>query len=128
MVLIAILAYFLTQRYSGFENAIPVLAVLAVGAQRLLPLLQQIYSSWTSIRGGQASLADTIVLLDQPLPDFTNYSSPSDVPFNKNIVLKDLSFRYEEGRKEVLNRVNLTVEKGTRVGILGVSGSGNYLA
>ena len=49
MVLIAILAYF-NPTALGFENAIPVLAVFAVGAQ-LLPLLQQIYSSWTSIEG-----------------------------------------------------------------------------
>ena len=42
MVLIAILAYALSQQDGGVSTALPVLGALAIGAQRLLPALQQI--------------------------------------------------------------------------------------
>ena len=44
MSLIALLAYVLTQRDGEMAGAIPILGALALGAQRLLPALQQIYS------------------------------------------------------------------------------------
>ena len=52
MVLIAILAYVLARQPDGIAKAIPVLGALALGAQRLLPVLQQAYGSWSSIQAG----------------------------------------------------------------------------
>ena len=48
MVVIAALAYVLSQQ-DGITDAFPVLGLLALGAQRLLPSLQQIYYAWASI-------------------------------------------------------------------------------
>src|ERR1700733_10265136 len=66
MVLVATLAYALSRRPGGLVVALPVLGALALGAQRLLPALQQAYNAWANMAGSQASLADTIELLDQP--------------------------------------------------------------
>ncbi len=49
MVLIAALAYALSRQAGGIATALPVLGALALGAQRLLPALQQSYSAWASI-------------------------------------------------------------------------------
>jgi ABC-type multidrug transport system fused ATPase/permease subunit len=68
IVLIAALAYVLSLKAGGIATALPVLGALALGSQRLLPALQQIFSAWASIAGSHASLADTLELLDQPLP------------------------------------------------------------
>jgi ATP-binding cassette subfamily B protein len=68
MVFIALLAYSLADSSSNFEGVIPVLGALALGAQRLLPVLQQAYSSWTAMSGGRATLSDALDLLEQPLP------------------------------------------------------------
>ena len=73
MVVIAALAYVLSQQDGGISSALPVLGLLALGAQRLLPSLQQIYYAWASILGSQASMADTLALLDQPFQK-TNYN------------------------------------------------------
>jgi ATP-binding cassette subfamily B protein len=75
MMLIAALAYSLAQQADGIAKAIPILGALALGAQRLLPVLQQAYGSWTQINGGQASLQDALELLDQPLPDYADQPS-----------------------------------------------------
>ena len=69
MILIAILAYGLSRQPGGIAAALPVLGALALGAQRLLPALQQGFAAWASIAGQQGSLRDTIELLDQPVPE-----------------------------------------------------------
>ncbi len=123
MIIIASLAYWLAQQVDGISEAIPILGALALGAQRLIPVLQQVYGSWTQIKSGHATLKDTLDLLDQPLPDYAG-QPVTQLPFNQSITLKQLSFRYEEQAPFVLNQVDLTITKGSRVGFIGTTGSG----
>ncbi len=124
MVLIAGLAYTLALQSYGIAEAIPVLGVLALGAQRLIPALQQAYSSWASIQAGQASLQDTLDLLDQPVPDWADQPPAKPLPFWQQISLKQLSFRYSPQTPWVFKNLSLTIPKGSRVGFIGVTGSG----
>jgi len=124
MVLIAALAYTLAQQADGIAKAIPILGALALGAQRLLPVLQQAYGSWTQIKGGQASLHDTLELLDQPLPVYADQPAAQPLPFKHTISLKQLAFRYNPQTPYVLKQLNLTIAKGSRVGFIGTTGSG----
>jgi len=124
MILIASLAYFLSQRPGGVSSAIPILGALALGAQRLLPVVQMMYQSWTSMTGGQALLEDALELIDQPLPEYANEPNPSPLIFNNNIKLKKINFRYGEKLPMVLNNINLDIKKGSKVGFIGTTGSG----
>lgn len=124
MLLIAALAYTLAQQADGIGKAIPVLGALALGAQRMLPVLQQAYGAWTTILGGQASLQDALELLDQPLPDFANQQIPEPLPFRQQIRLNQLSFRYSTETPMVLSGLNLSIAKGSRIGFIGKTGSG----
>lgn len=123
MMLIAIIAYFLTQQDQGFSKVIPTLGLLAFGAQRLLPLLQQIYASWAQINGGQASLRDVVGLLSQQLPDHIDRSTIA-LPFNHLIKLNEISFSYNPKAQFILRDINLTITKGSRIGFIGTTGSG----
>ena len=124
MVLIASLAYTLTRESDGLEKVIPILGVLALGAQRLLPVMQQAYASWSSIQGGQASLQDTLDLLDQPLPDQIDNISFKPLKFDAQISLNQLSFRYSKITPWVFEGLDLKIAKGSRVGFIGTTGSG----
>lgn len=124
MVLIAVLAYQLGQQAGGISAALPVLGALALGAQRMLPALQQIYSSWTNIQGSQASLRAIVDLLDQPLPAHSVQAGLPLLDFEQSIKFQNVSFRYANDDSIVLNNLNLTIPKGTRVGIMGSTGSG----
>ncbi len=124
MLLISGLAYMLALQPDGIAKAIPVLGALALGAQRLLPVLQVAYIAWSSIHGSQASLQDAIALLDQPLPDYADQPAAKPLPFHKQIELKNLSFRYSDQTPLVLNNLNLEIFKGSRTGFIGVTGSG----
>lgn len=124
MVLIAVLAFSLAGRSDGFSETIPVLGALALGAQRLLPVLQQAYSSLSTIRGGQASLRDALDLLDQPLPAHADAPSVAVIPFQHSIKLNRLAFRYTPKALWVLQELDLIIPKGSRVGFMGATGSG----
>ena len=122
MTLIAGLAYVLTQKQGGMAAAIPVLGALALGAQKLLPVLQQIYSSYSSIKGGEFSFEDVLYLLDQPLPEYEN--QPTPIRFDKEIKLTNLSFRYNQESPWILKNINLSLKKGSNIGFIGSTGSG----
>jgi ABC-type multidrug transport system fused ATPase/permease subunit len=124
MVLIAILAYSLTLQGGGFAAAIPVLGAFAVGAQKLLPALQQAYQSHSLIRGSKSSFIDVLELLNQPLPDDTNLDSVNLMPFKHEIVFKNVSFRYTPDSAWILKNVNLSFKRGDKIGLIGVTGSG----
>ena len=124
MLLIAVLAYTLAQEADGIAKAIPILGALALGAQRLLPVMQQSYAAWTSIQGFQVSLQDTLDLLDQPLPDYANQPAVKPLPFQQQIKLNQLSFRYSPQTAWVLRNLDLNIAKGSRIGIIGATGSG----
>lgn len=124
IVLIVMLAYMLAVREDEFTNTIPVLGALALGAQKLLPVLQQAYANWAYIRGGQASLRAALDLLEQPMPEYADETLPEPIPFQTSIVLDKLSFRYSSQGPWVLQNLGITIQKGSRVGFIGPTGSG----
>lgn len=121
---IAVLAYAVSTQPGGIVMAMPMLGALALGAQRLLPALQQIYSAWARIAGSHASLVDTIALLEQPLPLELLQPTPAPLLFQRNICLNAVRFRYTSDGPWVLDGLNLTIPKGARVGFVGSTGSG----
>jgi ATP-binding cassette, subfamily B, bacterial PglK len=124
MSLIVILAYLLTQKQGGITTAIPILGALALGAQRLIPALQQAYSSYSAIQGSRSSNQDVLDLLNQPLPISTSQNQSIEIPFKKEIVLNNISFRYSKNTPWVLKNINLKITKGMHVGFIGTTGSG----
>lgn len=124
IVFIATLACFYAERSEGVSGAIPLLGMLALGAQRLLPVLQQAFQSWAALRGGMATLIDTLDLLDQPLPPYIDQPVPAPLPFERTIELVSIEFRYSKTLPMILKGVNLTIPKGSRIGIIGTTGSG----
>lgn len=126
MIFIALIAYNLSVSSATPQKAIPLLGVLALGAQRILPVLQQAYASWTSIRAGRATLEDTLNLLEQALPVYASEETRSIIPilFTHEIELENISFSYAKSNSVILKNVNLVIKKGARVGIVGATGSG----
>jgi ATP-binding cassette subfamily B protein len=123
MIFIAGIAYFLAKKSDGIASSIPLLGALALGGQRMLPMLQQIFSAWAGIKSNQISIEDAIELLEQPLPDdIVQFVNP--LPYRHSISLQKISFRYSPDTLMVLNDLNLTISKGSRIGFIGSTGSG----
>jgi ATP-binding cassette subfamily B protein len=124
MVLIALIAYNMGGSEGDFSKVIPVLGAFAVGAQRILPLLQQSYSSWSSIYGSQVTLQDVMSLVKKPFNRNQESGNTKSLTFEKSIKLNELSFTYKKSDTQVLNAINIEIFKGARVGFIGKTGSG----
>lgn len=124
MVAIAVVAYNVSLTNEGLTNSIPFLGALALGAQRLLPAMQQTYSNWTAIIAAQTSLKETLDFLDQPISSFSASTKVQPLKLNNVIKLNNISFQYSKDDKNVLKNVSFEIKKGQRVGIVGGTGSG----
>ena len=125
MIMIVSLALW-GSRHSGSSFAsIPVLSAMALGAQRLLPQLQQIYYGWSSFRGHHASLIDVDEHLGHEIPEeYALQAQATPLDMTGSIELHDVSFQYPGTQGRVLEGIKLVIPRGTRIGIMGTTGSG----
>ena len=124
MLIVVVMAYSLIRQDDGIVSAIPVLGAFALGAQRLLPVLQQAYAAWSNIRGSQASLHEALDFLDQESPEYADETITEPLKDWRRIGLNKLGFRYRQDTPWVLQDIDLVIEKGSCVGFIGASGSG----
>ncbi len=130
MVMMVLLALYLTQQPGGATSALPLLGALALGAQRMLPHMQNMYAGVSAFRGNRAAAEEVLDLLDlsdtdnatQMLVDTDGSLSPSTQ--HPLIELRDVCFSYSPSSDRVLNGIQLTVRRGERIGFTGVTGSG----
>ena len=122
MVAIALLGGLLVLQRGSGAAVIPLMGALALGAQRLLPALQQAYGSWASLNGYNADLIGVIEMLDQSLP--TSIRAVAPLELNQSIQLQGVRFRYNDHLQDVLKGLDLKIRRGERIGLVGSTGSG----
>ncbi len=120
LIVISFTAYLIKDN----ESLIPILGTFALGSQRLLPALQQTYQSWTGVQSFSSSIKEVLARIKKEPTLINEYKSKDKLLFQKSISLKDLSFFYENGNKEILKKINLEINKGDKIGIVGETGSG----
>lgn len=123
LILIAFVAFIALDTSEGLTDILPILGAFALGCQRMLPVVQQAYSSWGSIRTSIPSLIDVIDLLDKPIKDY-QISKIIPIEFKNCLSLSKVSFQYAPNSTMILKNINLEIPKGSRVGIIGVTGGG----
>ena len=93
--MIAVVALMIANRAGGLANAIPLLGAVALGAQRLLPLLQQVYHGWASISGHRSVVSEVLQLLRLPVPaEVAPGSTIELLPLRDKISIDRVSFAY----------------------------------
>jgi ATP-binding cassette subfamily B protein len=121
IVLIGLLALQMSARPGGIAGAIPVLGALALGAQRLLPLLHSSYVGWAQYSGHLQELRDVVALMDAPILSGERVRDP--IPFARDIVFDRVSLAHPGG-PQALSEVSLAIAKGERIGLVGKTGAG----
>jgi ATP-binding cassette subfamily B protein len=122
MVAIALLGGVLVLQRGSGASVIPLLGALALGAQRLLPALQQIYNGWAVLNGNNASIQAVLAIISQPLPPTVIGIEP--LPLRQGINLVGVNFRYCSDQPEILQGLDLEIRRGERIGLIGRTGSG----
>lgn len=129
MVMIVLIALVLGRSQGGLVAALPVLGALALGAQRMLPLLQIVYNGWAQVMSNHYAYGEIIEVLEHPIPpELLSAHRPIPLAFDRALTLRDVSFRYGEGEPYVIKNVSLDIPKGARVGFIGKTGSGKSTA
>jgi subfamily B ATP-binding cassette protein MsbA len=103
----------------------PLFLMYFILASQLIPPIKQLTTSYSNIQKGVASeeRIDKILLADNVIVDKANAKELES--FNKEIEYKNLSFAYHKGDEGyVLKNINLKIEKGKTVALVGQSGSG----
>jgi ATP-binding cassette subfamily B protein len=121
LIAIALVTLAMSVEPGGVVKAIPVLGALALGAQRLLPLLQQTYYGWSLASGNIHAFRDVLELMEAPVPEPQPAAPP--LAFERELAFEGVGFRYREGRFGLAD-VNLRIRAGEHVGIAGATGGG----
>lgn len=121
IIFIIIAVVILYSKNSNISDVLIPISVLALSAQKLLPLLQKIYHSWYVIKSNLVAFSELIDLLDSS----DNDKKPiKQLTFNKRILLNNISFKYKKNNSYVLQETSLEINKGDIIGVIGETGSG----
>lgn len=123
MVVIAGIAVLLIRREGGIGLALPFLGALALGGQRVLPLVQTVYTGWSSVAAQRSIFGQVLDLLRLPVAPA---AEPSATPFElkRSITVEGVSFAYPDRRNRALNELTLEIPRGKMLALLGPTGSG----
>ncbi|GFM38102.1 ABC transporter ATP-binding protein [Desulfovibrio psychrotolerans] len=100
------------------------LAMLGVVAWRAIPAFNRIVNSLTTLRDNLPK-ADAVLDAILAMPDSTfSAEEATPLPLKKGITIAGLDFRYGTADSNALHSVNVSIEAGTTVGLVGRSGSG----
>jgi ABC-type multidrug transport system fused ATPase/permease subunit len=114
---------FLIHRDGEFKNIIPYISVYIFAGYRLLPLFQQLYGAFTQINFSNPSF-HTLYKDLVNLGFKTTLSIVSPMPLKKSISLQNINFNYLNSKDKLIDDITMTIPAFSKVGIVGVSGSG----
>lgn len=78
----------------------------------------------TEVIAQMTSVERVLQYMELPLEKLEGTNPPSTWPQRARLVFKDLYLRYEEGGEPVLKNLNVVIESGWKVGVVGRTGAG----
>jgi ATP-binding cassette subfamily B protein len=121
--LIVGIAWVLARSGQGGGEAIAALAVIALGAQRLLPVAQGLFGAWNSFRSSLPHLIELLPMLEAPTAP-PPARARATLAFDRRITVRSLGYEYPGTGRRVLRGVDMEIEAGSAVGIVGSTGCG----
>lgn len=116
------------------ETFIPILGSFAMAAFRILPSIAKISSRMNGIVYGMPALQncyDNLHVAEQydkelsHLPDYDRYTAQEEnLQFHKALEIKNITWKYRNAQKPVLQGLSLTINRGESVAFIGSSGAG----
>ena len=117
-LIVLLLVFLLYDGQSNILYILPTLSLFVLTLYRLLPSVNRIVSSYTSL----AYYHKSIDIISTELQINQEELGDKEIEFNHNISLREVCFSFQD--EKVLSGVNLDIKKGDRVAFIGESGSG----
>lgn len=106
---------------------VPMLALYAAAAYRVMPGLQQIYTGIANLRFNTDRiwlLKGELEILEVPNPERDTGQGEDIVRFHSAVTLDRVSFRYADAGVATLNELSMTIPRNSCIAIVGETGSG----
>ena len=123
VVFLAIVMLLLAIQGNDFTKIITLLGLFGIAAVRLIPSTNKIMIAQQNIRFYFVSINNLTKELFYKKNKNKN-KHKEIIKFNKNIRLSNINFSYIKKNTKVLNNLNISINKGDRIGIIGKTGSG----
>lgn len=121
----AIILFALSLGNNGdFSRVVPVLGTLVLGAKKLLPTFQEVFTALAGIQGSRAALSKVLVSLKRSINPLSQANSLPTLSLEKGIRLDNIWFSYGGDTAWVLQGLNITIPAKTTVAFVGSTGSG----
>jgi len=120
--ILLLILYMMSQK-SDFLGVLPIITLFLFAGYRLMPAAQQAYASFSQLKFIGPSIDNLYIDLKNLRKDNLNFNQDI-IPPNKMITLKNLYFNYPNTSRSALKNINLTIPLNTKVGLVGVTGSG----
>ena len=103
------------------EGILITLAVYAAAALRVMPAINQISTSYQKMKFSKTSFKTINQNLEKKNYDFI---SSSKLNYKNELIIKNLSFKYQINKHNTLNDLNLSLCGSDKISIIGESGAG----
>jgi ATP-binding cassette, subfamily B, bacterial PglK len=113
----------LISKNGGFFDAIPILALYVFAGYRLMPAIQQIYSSLTQLKF-IGPVLDSIYKDISNLENKVKNIDEKKIEFKKMISFEKISYTYPNESIPAIKDLDLKIPCKKKIGIIGVTGSG----
>ena len=121
--LIMMSVYFYFSEDQQLDKAMPLIAGFAFGSQKLIPIFQQIYISWSNYNGSKRIFQDVFYFLNKKSFKEDPNLYLKDFKFSKKITLQNISFGFNN-ENSLFENISVEIKKGQRICIRGESGIG----
>jgi ATP-binding cassette subfamily B protein len=107
-------------------EAFPTLAAIAIGTQKILPLINNLYLNFSIFKGNVYQVDDVLNVLNKHAEKdkIKILVKEREINFKNFISFNNVDFSYEDKNEYILENINLEIKKGSKVGIIGKSGEG----
>ena len=108
---------------SEFQSIISIIVLYAAAGYRVIPSLSKLVPAFMQLEQ-YAYLFDTYASILSSKPEHARSVGKESLHFNSHISLRDVSFGYADAADLLFNNLNMTIQRGEIIGLIGKSGSG----
>ena len=130
--MVVLILVLLVQRGGNVSELVPVLGLFALAGLRILPAIQQVYHSLSSMRVGLAGLDrvwnDLTMLQQNDAAPLANAAASGVLQLHDRLELDSVNYRYPQVERAAVEDLTMTVSANTTVGIVGGTGAGKTTA